>query len=85
MGIVRDVRNKLYKKVLTLPLSFYTEERKGDIISKMTNDVTEVEISVVGSLEMLFRDPVLITFYLGSLIFISWELTLATFLILSSE
>lgn len=81
-GIVRDIRNDLYDKVLDLHLGFYSEERKGDIISKMSNDVTEIEVSVVRSLEMLFRDPIQIIVHFAGLLFISARLTLFVLIIL---
>jgi len=74
-GIVRDIRNQLYRKVTSLPLGFFSEERKGDIIARMTGDVGEVENSIMNSLDMLFKNPVLIFFYLGALFYISWQLT----------
>ena len=58
-GVVKDIRNKIYKKILILPLSYFSEKRKGDIISRMTNDVLEIEWSILSSLENLFRDPLL--------------------------
>ena len=77
-GIVRDIRNQLYRKITSLPLSFFSDERKGDIIARMTGDVQEIESSIMSSLDMLFKNPILITFYFGALIFISWQLTLFT-------
>lgn len=77
-GVVRDIRNQLYRKITSLPLSFFSDERKGDIIARMTGDVQEVESSIMSSLDMLFKNPILITFYFGALIFISWQLTLFT-------
>lgn len=82
VGIVRDIRNVLYSKILALPLGYYTEEHKGDIISRMTNDVNEVENSVVRSLEMLLRDPLLILIHFVGLLLISPRLTLFVFLFL---
>ncbi|NDV64304.1 ABC transporter ATP-binding protein [Bacteroides sp. 224] len=81
-GVVRDIRVKLYQKVLSLPLSFFSEERKGDIIARMSGDVNEVETSVTSSLDMMLKNPILIVIYLGTLIFISWQLTLFTLLVL---
>ncbi len=75
-GIVRDFRNELYNKIIDLPLSYYSEEKKGDIISRMTNDLKEVEWSVLRSLEAMFRYPVQVLFYLIMLIVMSGELTL---------
>ncbi len=77
-GIVRDIRNQLYRKVTSLPLGFFTEERKGDIITRMSSDVKEVETSIMASLDMLFKNPVLIVAYFTTLMFISWQLTLFT-------
>lgn len=81
-GIVRDLRTRLYAKVLSLPLGFFSDERKGDILSRMTNDVAEVEASVVASLNMLFRDPLMIVVYLLTLFVLSWQLTLFVLLLL---
>jgi subfamily B ATP-binding cassette protein MsbA len=80
-GVVRDIRNQLYQKITALPLGFFSEERKGDIIARMSGDVQEVESSIMSSLEMLFKNPVLIIAYFTTLLFISWELTLFTLLI----
>ncbi len=79
-GIVRDIRNQLYQKITSLSLGFFSEERKGDIIARMSGDVQEVENSIMSSLDMLFKNPILILFYFGTLIFISWQLTLFTVL-----
>ena len=81
-GIVRDIRNTLYKKITSLPLSFFSDERKGDIIARMSGDVGEVENSIMGSLEMLIKNPILIAVYFGSLLYISWQLTLFTLIVL---
>lgn len=81
-GVVRDVRNALYYKILILPLSYYSEKKKGDIISRMTTDVQEVEWSVLSSLEMLFRDPVTIIAYLVTLFMMNYELTLVVLVLL---
>lgn len=81
-GIVRDIRVQLYNKIISLPLSFFSEERKGDIIARMSGDVNEVETSVTSSLDMLMKNPILIVIYLSTLIFISWKLTLFTLLVL---
>ncbi len=75
-GLARDLRRDLYDKILRLPLGFFTRERKGDIIARMSGDVQEVENSVTGSIDMLVKNPVLIVFYVGTLFFISWKLTL---------
>ena len=81
-GIVRDIRVQLYNKVVDLPIAFFSEERKGDIITRMSGDVTEVENSVTSSLDMLLKNPILIIVYFATLLFISWELTLFTLLVL---
>jgi subfamily B ATP-binding cassette protein MsbA len=80
-GVVRDIRNQLYQKITSLPLGFFSEERKGDIIARMSGDVQEIENSIMASLEMLFKNPILIVSYFAALIFISWELTLFTLVI----
>ena len=80
-GVVRDIRNQLYQKITSLPLGFFSEERKGDIIARMSGDVQEVENSIMASLEMLFKNPILIVAYFAMLLFISWELTLFTLII----
>ena len=77
-GVVRDIRNQLYKKITSLPLGFFSEERKGDIIARMSGDVAEVENSIMSSLDMLFKNPILIIAYFSALIVISWQLTLFT-------
>ena len=74
-GIVKDMRMEIYNKILSLPLGFFSQERKGDIIARMSGDVQEVENSITGSLDMLIKNPILIVFYLGTLIAISWKLT----------
>jgi subfamily B ATP-binding cassette protein MsbA len=81
-GVLQNMRNLLYRKVVDLPLGYFTEEKKGDIISKMTNDVNEIEISIIRSLEMFFRDPIIIIIHLIGLIYISPQLTLFVLLIL---
>ena len=80
-GVVRDIRNQLYKKITSLPLGFFSEERKGDIIARMSGDVQEVESSIMSSLDMLFKNPVLIIAYFTTMVFVSWELTAFTLLI----
>lgn len=77
-GIVRDMRTQLYNKVVSLPIGFFTNERKGDIIARMTGDVTEVENSIVTSLDMLIKNPIFIIIYFTTLLYVSWELTLFT-------
>jgi len=81
-GVVKDLRNSIYKKSLDLPLSYYSDERKGDIMSRITSDVQEVEWSVMSSLEMIFRDPINIIILLGVLIYVSPQLTLVVFILL---
>ena len=80
-GVVRDIRNQLYQKITSLPLGFFSEERKGDIIARMSGDVQEIENSIMSSLEMLFKNPILIISYFAALVFISWQLTLFTLVI----
>ena len=81
-GVVRDIRSDIYAKILILPLSFYSEERKGDIISRITGDVQEVEWSIMNSLEMLFRDPISIILSLVFMVSVSPELTVFSFILL---
>ena len=81
-GVVRDIRRKIFTKILSLPLPFFSEERKGDIISRMTGDVQEVEASVMSSLEMFFQSPILILVYLSAMLMMSWQLTLFVFVML---
>lgn len=81
-GVVRDIRNSLYDKVVNLPMSFFTSERKGDVIARMSGDVAELEHSVMSSLDMIFKNPVLIVVYLSTMIMISWQLTLFVLLLL---
>ena len=80
-GVVRDIRNQLYQKINSLPLGFFSEERKGDIIARMSGDVQEIENSIMSSLEMLFKNPILIIGYFAMLLFISWQLTVFTLVI----
>ncbi|MDX9846487.1 MAG: ABC transporter ATP-binding protein [Tenuifilaceae bacterium] len=82
LGVVRDIRNALFKKVLELPLGYYSDEKKGDIISKMTTDVHEIEVSIIRSLEMFFKEPIIIVVYLIFLITISPQLTLFVLVLL---
>lgn len=77
-GVVRDIRNQLYHKITSLSLSFFSDERKGDIIARMSGDVQEVENSIMSSLDMLFKNPILIVAYFTTLLIISWQLTLFT-------
>ena len=81
-GIVRDIRNTVYEKILRLPLSFFSEEKKGDIIARMSGDVNEIENSITGSLEMLVKNPILIVCYFSVLLYTSWQLTLFAVLVL---
>ena len=81
-GIIRDIRNSIYRKIVTLPLSFFSDERKGDIIARMSGDVQEIENSITGSLDMLIKNPVLIICYLGVLFYTSWQLTLFAILVM---
>lgn len=75
-GVVRDIRNKIYKKILNLPLGYFSEERKGDIISRVAQDAQEIEISIIRSIEMLLKEPILVIVYLSGLFYISMELSL---------
>ena len=81
-GVLRDLRQQLYDKILSLPIGYFTEQRKGDIMSRMTSDVNEVEVSIMSSLDMLFKDPIMIGIYLITLFCISWQLTLFVLLLL---
>jgi len=81
-GIVRDLRNQLYKKIVSLPLGFFSQERKGDIMSRMLGDVGEIEGSIISSLELVFKNPIIILIYLGVMFVMSWKLTLFVFLLL---
>ena len=80
-GVVRDMRRELYNKILTLPLGFFSQERKGDIIARMSGDINEVENSIMSTLDMLLKNPILIVFYLGTLIITSWQLTIFTIVV----
>jgi len=77
-GVVKDIRMEIYNKILSLPIGFFSEEKKGDIIARMSGDVQEVENSITSSIEVLIKNPILIIFYFGTLLFISWQLTLFT-------
>ena len=81
-GVVRDIRNQINKKITELPLGFFSEERKGDILARISGDVNEIEASVMSSLDMLFKNPILIVIYLVGMIVISWQLTLFVFILL---
>ncbi len=82
MGIVRDIRNSMYNKIVALPIGFFTSERKGDVIARMSGDVAEIENSIMSSLDMFFKNPVMIIVCLGMMIAISWQLTLFVFILL---
>ena len=77
-GIIRDIRVKVYNKLMGLPLRFFSGQKKGDLIARMTGDVTEIEVSITSSLEMLVKNPILIIFYFGTLVYTSWQLALFT-------
>lgn len=81
-GVVRDIRNQINRKITQLPLSFFSEERKGDIIARVSGDVNEIETSIMSSLDMLFKNPILILIYLAGMIVISWQLTLFVLILL---
>lgn len=80
-GIVRDIRIQIYDKILSLPMSFFSKERKGDIITRMSGDVSEIENSIAQSLDMLIKNPILIIVYVGTLIAISWQMTIFTIVV----
>lgn len=81
-GVVRDIRNQINRKITELPLGFFSEERKGDIIARVSGDVNEVETSIMSSLDMLFKNPILIIIYLVGMIVISWQLTVFVLVLL---
>jgi len=81
-GVVRDIRNQINHKITDLPLGFFSEERKGDIIARISGDVNEIETSIMSSLDMLFKNPILILIYLIAMLIISWQLTLFVFILL---
>ncbi|MDR1201845.1 MAG: ABC transporter ATP-binding protein/permease [Tannerellaceae bacterium] len=81
-GVVRDIRNQIVQKITQLPLGFFSEERKGDIIARVSGDVNEIETSIMSSLDMLLKNPILITIYLIGMLIISWKLTLFVFILL---
>lgn len=81
-GVVKDIRNGINDKILSLPIGFFTEERKGDILSRISGDVNEVENSVMSSLDMLFKNPILILIYLTTMTILSWQLTLFVLIVL---
>lgn len=81
-GIVRDMRNAMYNKIVSLPMAFFTSERKGDVMARISGDVTEVENSIMASLDMFFKNPILIIIYLATMIILSWQLTLFVLVLL---
>lgn len=81
-GVLRDLRASLYSKIIHLPIGFFTEERKGDVMSRMTSDVAEVEASIMASLDMMFKNPIMIIIYLSTMLILSWHLTLFVFVLL---
>jgi ABC-type multidrug transport system fused ATPase/permease subunit len=81
-GVLRDLRQQLYDKILSLPMGYFTQARRGDIISRMTNDVNEVEASIMSALDILFKDPIMIIVYLITLLVISWQLTVFVLLLM---
>lgn len=81
-GVLRDLRQQLYDKILSLPMGYFTEARRGDVISRMTNDVNEVEASIMSALDILFKNPIMILVYLMTLLVISWQLTLFVLLLM---
>lgn len=80
-GIVRDIRSRLYRKILQLPLAFFSEEKKGDILARVSTDANEVDASITSSLDMIIKNPIFILVYMGTLCYISWQLTLFTLLV----
>ncbi|HBC22403.1 MAG TPA: antibiotic ABC transporter ATP-binding protein [Porphyromonadaceae bacterium] len=81
-GVVRDIRNQMYAKILSLPIGFFTDTRKGDVMARLSGDVQEVEASVMSSLDMLFKNPILIVVYLATMFFFSWQLTIFVLILL---
>ncbi len=81
-GVVRDLRNKIYAKIVSLPIGFFSNERKGDVMARMSGDVTEVENSIMASLDMMFKNPIMIIVCLGMMIALSWQLTLFVLVLL---
>ncbi len=80
-GIVRDIRSDIYRKILSLPLSFFSEERKGDILTRVSTDVNEIDASITSSIDAIIKNPILISVYISSLIYMSWQLTIFTLLV----
>ncbi len=81
-GIVRDLRNFVYEKIVRLPIGFFTNERKGDVMARMTGDVSEIENSIMSTLDMIFKDPIMIIVCLSMMLFMSWQLTVFVLLLL---
>lgn len=81
-GVVRDIRNFVYNKIVSLPIAFFTNERKGDVMARMSGDVTEIENSIMSSLDMLFKNPIMIIVCLGMMIAVSWQLTIFVLILL---
>lgn len=81
-GVVRDLRNQIYGKIVSLPISFFSNERKGDVMARMSSDVTEVENSVMSSLDMMFKNPIMIIVCLATMIIVSWQLTVFVLILL---
>ena len=81
-GIVRDIRNQLYDKITSLPMGFFSDERKGDVMSRMTGDVQEIENSVIASIDVMFKNPIIILVYLGAMVLLSWKLTIFVLIVL---
>lgn len=81
-GIVRDIRNEMYAKIVSLPIGFFTDERKGDVIARLSGDVTEIEVSVMSSVDMIFKNPIMIIVCLAMMIAVSWQLTLFVLILL---
>ena len=81
-GVVRDIRTFVFKKVISLPIGFFTTERKGDVMSRMTGDVAEIENSIMASLDMMFKNPIMIIIYLSTMFAISWQLTIFVLILL---
>lgn len=81
-GVVRDIRDELYRKTLKLPLSFYSDERKGDIMSRMSSDVQEIEASIIRSIDLLFKEPIVIIIFMVTLFLLSFKLTLFVLVLL---
>lgn len=81
-GIVRDIRNHVFDKMVHLPIGFFTNERKGDVMARMTGDVGEIENSIMASLDMMFKNPIMIVVFLGTMVMISWQLTVFVLILL---